>query len=170
MVDGVRASIRAARRSDLHTLADLRMHFLGEAANGEPRLRLMPDARVRIEQILPVWMGLDERVLLVGVSGVAAADDAGQPIAYASGLLRHAPPIFEHQQVGEILEVFVAEAHRGRGLGAALVEVLTEALVGRGAQVLRTAVPMAHAKAQARFEQAGFAPLGVELERRLDRG
>lgn len=170
-----RAAIRAARRRDLHALTDLRLRFLGEAAHADPRLRLMPDARQRTEQALPVWMGQSDRVLLVALDPTLAhgdgpgADDA-PPVGYAMGLLGAVPPVLQHQHVGEILEVHVATTHRGRGLGDALVAVLGDALAGRGAQVLRAAVPVTSPEARARLERAGYAPLQLELERSLDAG
>jgi len=167
MDEAQRPAIRAARRSDLQALTDLRMRFLGEAAHGEPRLRLLADARARTEHALPVWIGQEGRVLLV-----AEADVAGETtvVGYGMGFLRVVPPILVHRYVGEILEVFVTPEARGQGLGATLVKVLTEALIGRGAQVLRAAVPSTHPEAQARLERAGYAPVQIELERGLGRG
>ncbi|MDA1196172.1 MAG: GNAT family N-acetyltransferase [Planctomycetota bacterium] len=163
-----RPSVRAARRSDLQVLTDLRMRFLGEAAHDEPRLRLMPDARVRTEQAFPVWMGHDDRVILLAAP--SEGEDEATPVAYAMGLLRRAPPILASQNVGEILEVYVTPEHRGEGLAAKLVAVLTDALVGRGAEVLRSAVPVGHVAATARLERAGYRPLQIELERSLGAG
>ncbi|MDF1701556.1 MAG: GNAT family N-acetyltransferase [Planctomycetota bacterium] len=173
-MDEARSAVRAARRSDLHALTDLRLHFLGEAAHADARLRLMPDARDRTEHALPVWMGQADRVLLVGLDPAhdpqgPGADNAA-PVAYAMGLLGAVPPVLAAQHVGEILEVHVDPAHRGKGLGDALVAILGEALIGRGAQVLRAAVPSTHEFARARLERAGFAPLQLELERSLDAG
>jgi len=175
MPDGARSAIRAARRSDLHRVADLRMRYLGEAAHGEVRLRLQPDARARTEQALPVWMGHDDRVLIVAEGEpppVAEGEEA--PVApivgYAMGLLNIAPPVLESQHVGEILEVYLDREARGHGLGQALVDVLTDALRGRGAQVLRAAVPVANEAARAQLAHAGYQPLQRILERSLDAG
>lgn len=163
-----RSAVRAARRSDLQALADLRMRFLGEVAHAEPRLRLLADARARTEQTLPVWMGQDDRILIVA-EGVATDDGETVPIVgYAMGLFTSVPPVLQHTNVGEILEVFVVPDARGRGLAGALLNVLTEALTGRGAEVLRASVPVAGNADIARIENAGYAPLQYVLERRLD--
>lgn len=184
MAENGRAAIRAARRSDLQRVADLRMRSLGEAAHAESRLRLQPDARARTEQALPVWMGQDERILIVaegaepgGGQPQEPADDgtpgqeaAGSPplVGYAMGRMNIAPPVLQSQNVGEVLEVFLLPEARGAGLGQALVDVLTEALRGRGAQVLRAAVPVTNKIARAQLERAGYAPLQRILERNLD--
>ena len=176
MADHVRkAAIRAARRSDLHALTDLRLDFLGEAAHADGRLRLMPEARQRTEQALPVWMGQTDRVLVVALdpdlaSGDGPGADDAQPVGYAMGLLGNVPPVLVAQHVGEILEIHVDAAHRGKGLGDALLDVVGRALVGRGAEVLRAAVPSTHADARARLERAGYAGLQFEFERSLDAG
>ena len=175
MAEDARSAIRAARRSDLHRLADLRMRCLGEAAHAEARLRLQPDARARTEQALPVWMGHDDRVLIVAEGQAPAAEEgeeapAAPLVGYAMGLLNVAPPVLQSQHVGEILEVYLEPEARGRGLGEALVNVLTTALKGRGAQVLRAAVPVANEAARAQLARAGYLPLQRILERSLDAG
>jgi len=179
MTEGGRSAIRAARRSDLQRVADLRMRFLGEAAHMEPRLRLTPEARTRTEQALPVWMGQDDRVLIVADSETAppeGGDDEGtagaapQLAGYAMGLLNTAPPVLQNQHVGEILEIYLVPEARGTGIGQALVDVLTEALRGRGAEVLRAAVPVSNETARAQLAHAGYAPLQRILERSLDAG
>ena len=175
MADGGRSAVRAARRSDLHRIADLRMRSLGEAAHDEPRLRLQPDARARTEQALPVWMGQDERILLVaeGPPG-EVGEDGEQPapplLGYAMGRMNVAPPVFQSQHVGELLEIYLLPEARGLGVGQALVDVITEALRGRGAQVLRAAVPVANQAARDQLAHAGYRPLQRILERSLDAG
>jgi ribosomal protein S18 acetylase RimI-like enzyme len=163
--------VRAARRGDLQPLADLRMRHLGELAHGEPRLRLLPDARQRTEQSLPVWMGQEDRILLVaehsapGEEGEAA--DATL-VGYAMGVLVLSPPILRNQHLGEIKECFVAPERRGEGTGGELVAVLTRVLVGRGADVLRAEVPVTNAAASGQLEAAGYRPLQLVMERRMN--
>ena len=196
MIDGARSAMRAARRSDLQRLAELRMRYLGEAAHIEQRLRLLPDARARTEQALPVWMGQDERILIVAEAealGLSAEDgpEAGQSeaatpaadldakaanepprtevVAYAMGVLNTAPPVLASQHVGEILEIYVLPEYRGRGIARALIALVTEALCGRGAQVLRSALPVANEEGRKRLAGAGYVPLQRILERRLDK-
>jgi ribosomal protein S18 acetylase RimI-like enzyme len=174
--DDVRSCIRAARRSDLHQIVDLRMRYLGEAAHLDARLRLLADARARTEQWLPVWMGQEERILLIAEDrAVRRPDGASEgesdhapPAGYAMGVLHTWPPLLQSQHVGEIAECYVVPEARGRGFGRALVQVLSEALRGRGAQVLRAALPVANQDALARLRAAGYVPLQRVMERRLD--
>ena len=49
-----------------------------------------------------------------------------------------------------------------------MVVVLTEALRGRGADVMRAAVPVRNEGAAARLRAEGYLPLQFIMERRLD--
>ena len=91
-------------------------------------------------------------------------------LGYAMGRMNVAPPVFQNQHVGELLEIFLLPEARGLGLGQALVAVITEALRGRGAQVLRAAVPVANEVARSQLQHAGYKPLQRILERQLDAG
>lgn len=163
-------AVRAARRGDLQQLVDLRMRFLGETAHDEPRLRLLPDARQRTEQALPVWMGQEDRILLVAEAPSRSPDGEAGPelIGYAMGLLNVWPPVFQSQHVGEIAECYVNESSRGKGVGGALIKLLTDVLCGRGATVLRGGVPVSNASVRAHLVSAGYAPLQFVMERRLN--
>jgi len=167
MSSGERTRVRAARRHDLSRLVDLRVHYLGETAHLEPRLPLAPDARARTEQAFPVWLGQDDRVVLVAEGD---AVEGGEPplVGYAMGVLETLPPLLARQHVGEITECYVEPPWRGRGLGRSLVAVLSEALSRRGAEALRAAVPVRNEIARARFEAQGFQPLQILLDRRWD--
>ncbi len=164
---GNQASVRAARRQDLPGLVHLRVHYLGETAHLEPRLPIAADARARTEQILPVWLGQEERVLLVA-EGPAPEGVPAPLVGYATGVLDVRPPLLLHQRVGEVLECYVEPPWRGRGVGARLLDVLGEALRGRGAEVVRAAVPVRNEVALERFRRRGFRPLQWIMDRRLD--
>jgi ribosomal protein S18 acetylase RimI-like enzyme len=167
MSSGERARVRAARRHDLPRLVDLRVHYLGETAHLEPRLPLSADTRTRTEQAFPVWLGQDDRVVLVAEGDPGEGGEAPL-VGYAMGLMETLPPVLARQHVGEITECYVEPPWRGRGLGRALVAVLSEALSRRGAETLRAAVPVRNETALARFEAQGFVALQRLLERRWD--
>lgn len=158
--------IRAARRGDVPTLVDLRIRHLGEVAKQAAGIRLLPDARQGTEQALPVWLGQDDRVLLVAAR--AGDDGVDEVVGFAMGLVSTWPPIFRNQHVGEVLECFVETGSRGQGIGNLLVAKLTEILVGRGVEVLRAVVPEGIEGAGARLEGAGYEPLFLVMRRNLD--
>jgi GNAT superfamily N-acetyltransferase len=151
------------------------MRYLGEAAHEEPRLRLLAEARTRTEQALPVWMGQEDCILLVALGPASepvaveeGEEPEGIPVGYAMGVLHTWPPVLKRQRGGEVVEIYVLPEHRGTGLGRGLVQVVTQVLRGRGAQVLRAALPVANEDARTRLRAAGYDPLQVVMERRLD--
>jgi GNAT superfamily N-acetyltransferase len=162
-----RNGVRAAGRHDVPGLVDLRVRFLGERARLTKKPGIPPDVRARNEALLPVWLGQEERVLLVAAGGLAG----GAPDAlhgYALGLVSQWPPLFRRTRVGEVQEVYVEPAARGQGLGRMLLTVLTEVLLARGVEVLRAPVAVEDASSLARFEAQGYRPWQQVLERRQD--
>jgi GNAT superfamily N-acetyltransferase len=161
-----RTGVRAAGRHDVPAVVDLRVRFLGERARLTRKPGIPADVRARSEALLPVWLGQEERVVLVagGAGGGAAID------GYAMGLVSTWPPLFRRTRVGEVLEVFVDPSARGRGHGRALLTVLTEVLRARGVEVLRAPVAVGDHASIARFEAAGYRPWQQVLERRQDGG
>ena len=96
-------------------------------------------------------------------------EELAVPLAgYAMGVVLTSPPLLQSQHVGEIAECFVLPEHRGHGLGRGLVQVLSEVLCGRGAQVLRAALAVHNAGAREPMIAAGYEPLQRVMERRLD--
>ncbi len=160
--------IRAARRGDVPALVDLRIQHLGEIAKQATHVRLLPDARQRTEQTMPVWLGQQGRLVLVAELGSDEEEGESVVVGYAMGLVSTWPPLFKNQKVGEVLECYVAAAHRGHGTGRQLIHKLTEILVGRDVEVLRAIVPEGVDVAHARMVAEGYEPLYVVMRRDLD--
>ncbi|MHC5009963.1 MAG: GNAT family N-acetyltransferase [Planctomycetota bacterium] len=160
-------TIRLARRHDASPLVELRVQFLSEIGRLEPRYELLPDVRHRSEVTLPVWIEQEERVLLVAE---AAGTEEKPPtlVGYATGVVTVWPPIFVHQHVGEVAEVYVLPEARGHGIGARLVQQLSEALRRQGADVLRAPVPVGSEEALERFRGLGYRKLQYVMEKSLE--
>jgi GNAT superfamily N-acetyltransferase len=163
---GTGARLRAGRRHDVPGLVDLRVRYLAETARADPRFGLMPDVRERTSHAIPVWLGQEDRILLVAEEG-GTEDGGGTLVGYATGVLTVWPPVLRNQRVGEVQEVFILPDRRGRGSGLALMARLVDLLRGRGAQVLRAPVPLKNESLRRRFETLGFRALQVVMERNL---
>ena len=66
-----------------------------------------------------------------------------------------------------ISDVFVRPAHRGRGIGRALVDAAVEYARAREAAILRLDVLLANGAARRLYERAGFAARLVEMAKPL---
>lgn len=161
--------VRSARRGDVPELVDLRVQHLGERVSSEPGARLVPDVRARSEQHMPVWLGEEQRILLVAQEGTDE-DEQARLVGYAMGLITRWPPVLKSQRVGEIVELHVLAEFRGTGLGQRLAHRLTQILVGRDVQTLRATVPAGQPAAQARLEAEGYRPLHIVMKRPLAMG
>jgi GNAT superfamily N-acetyltransferase len=158
--------IRVARRHDAPAVVDLRVRYLGETARVDPRFALMPDVRDRTAHAVPVWIGQEDRILLVVEEG-GAEEGTGTLVGYATGVVAVWPPVLKAQRVGEVQEVYLRPERRGRGTGRALLSALCDALLARKAQVLRAPVPLRDEPLLGRFRALGFEPLQVVMERNL---
>jgi ribosomal protein S18 acetylase RimI-like enzyme len=166
------AHVRPLRRGDLARLADLRLWYLAETARLEPRLRLVPDARERLPHAVSVWLGQQERVVLVAedASGATPAGEEPPIVGYGAGAVAVWPPIFRAQRVGELGEIFVVPDRRRHGVGRALLQGVLDALVARGVDVLRAPVPVRNDGTVALFRSLGFDPVLRIAERSLAGG
>jgi ribosomal protein S18 acetylase RimI-like enzyme len=69
--------------------------------------------------------------------------------------------------VPEVQDVFVAEAHRRRGIATQLVEVVETLVRERGGDALSLSVGIGNYAAQALWDRLGFVDAGIEPERIL---
>jgi len=161
------AHVRPLRRGDLPRVGELRLWYLAETARLEPRLRLAEDARDRVGASVAAWWGQDDRVVLVMEDSLALvpAGEEAPLLGYATGLISVWPPVFRVQHVGEISECFIVPTSRGKGHGRVLLAALVDALVRRGAAVLRAPVPARNDGSLGLFQALGFTPWMRVLER-----
>jgi len=159
--------MRPVRRGDLPRLGELRLWYLAETARLEPRLRLADDARDRVASTVVGWWGQDDRVVLLLEDPHALVPSGEEPplLGYATGLISVWPPVFRVQHVGEIAECFIVPSARGKGHGRLLLAGLVDALVRRGAAVLRAPVPAKNDGSLGLFQALGFTPWMRVLEK-----
>jgi GNAT superfamily N-acetyltransferase len=85
------------------------------------------------------------------------AIDAGQWVGMATGVANH-PDGPDHSPM--LISMFVDSSQRGRGVGAALVERVTEWARGIGAKSLHLWATSTNRSAIALYERCGFTPTG----------
>lgn len=97
------------------------------------------------------------------------AEDDGGPLGWAV-FEREEAPIFviaEERTVGHIIELFVAEKARGRGIGSALIRACEDEARRRGLKVLRIGHLSANENAGRVYRAHGFQPYLAELRKYL---
>lgn len=122
------------QRTDADRVADL-ITQLGYPATGEEIVR-------RFEQI----DGQENQIVLV-------ADEDGAAIAWIHTAVH---PNLERDAAAEILGLVVADDHRGRGVGGALVSAAESWARTRGCLALRVRSRIERERAHAFYERRGF--------------
>jgi ribosomal protein S18 acetylase RimI-like enzyme len=95
----------------------------------------------------------------VGAADVLVAEEDGELAGYVA--LRASTPLESNRHVISIHGLAVAEEHRGRGLGRALVEAAAEEATRRGARKLSLRVLGHNTAARGLYEACGFEVEGV---------
>ena len=129
------------------------------------RLRALADAPLAFGSNLAREEAFADATWHERASGAAAgseratfiAVDAGQWVGMATGVARH-PDGPEYSPM--LISMFVDSSQRGRGVGAALVERVTEWARGLGATSLHLWATATNRSAIALYERCGFALTG----------
>ena len=103
----------------------------------------------------------DDMVLL------AAAGPQGELAGFAVGHVRDSGPVFATGKVAEVWDLVVAPAHRGRGLGEALVAALCDRLKEKGCENVTLHVALANEAAVGLYGKLGFRPVMYRMYRSL---
>lgn len=137
MSDG--ESVRLASEAELGPVG--RLHFDFNTEFGDP----VPD---------PAWLAERYRMLIAGgdtdVLGVGAP-----PVGFAA--VRYRPSIYFDGLEAYLAELYIAPAHRGHGLGRALLDGVLERARNRGAQYIDLNTSETDTVAIALYESFGFS-------------
>ena len=141
----------AERISELEPLwASMHAHH---SALGElPGTRSAADSWARRRKQYRSWLGGGNARLLVAEAG-------GEPVGYAFVTWGEGPPTWEvGETVAELESLVVADAHRGGGVGSALVSAAREVARAAGARQMGIGVAHSNAPALRFYERHGFRP------------
>lgn len=103
-------------------------------------------------------------------AGAGAGAEAGTGNRAILGFVMFSPESNTYEQDvtrGVIHNLYVREAHRGGGVGTALVEAAETALEERGFEAVTLEVMAGNADARQFYRDRGFAPHRVEMEKAL---
>jgi ribosomal protein S18 acetylase RimI-like enzyme len=103
-------------------------------------------------------------------SVVLVAERAGEVLGYAYAGLEGNDWLALRGPAGVLHDLLVDPAHRGQGVGRALLEAAVEALVSRGAPRIVLSTAERNEAAQRLFAGAAFRRTMIEMTRELDAG
>jgi len=98
---------------------------------------------------------------------LVASDAAGGAVGYLLGRTRPAPPTMAVRRRGEVLDMFVRPAHRGRGVGSLLMAAAIETMKSRGAGYVVLSVACGNEEASGFYEKLGLRPVARKMYKRL---
>ena len=98
---------------------------------------------------------------------LTATDSAGQVVGYLMAGVTEPPPVFRTKRRGQIWDLFVRPAHRGKGLGRRLMEAAVDGLKARGAEDLLLRVSADNEAAIEFYRKLGLRLVAHEMYRKL---
>lgn len=148
--------IRRAGRRDLESIQVLWQSLREHQVKNDPRLTPSKDgaeiAREHREVILT-----DPR------TGFFVAEEDGELIGFLHAQVDPNDPIYAPERFGTVVDLFVAEPARRRGVGSQLLDYCREWLDSHNLAELRVATPAGNDAARGFFEARGARPLTVLL-------
>lgn len=148
-------TIRRATLADQNRLTELWTAFMEEQAGYDNRLTVADDAAERWNNDLPVW--IDDATIQLWVVTSPGDNLAGFARAHRTG----PPPVYEDCAEVYIDEVFVAEAHRRKGIATALVDTTMAWAASVDAERIRLSTVAASGGAEAFWNAYGASPLAT---------
>ena len=111
-----------------------------------------------------------EREAAANDGAVFMAEIDGEAIGFVCCYADHDDDEMIHEEArphGYVSDIFVAAAHRGRGVGAALLAAAEDHLAGLGFSRVRLSVMAANTEARALYEKRGYRAYDVIYEKPL---
>ena len=160
---GGTVSIRRATQADLPRIGTLGALLVHTHHEFDPKRFLAPTPET--PQGYSWWLGkqlAEERVVVL----VAELD--GRVVGYTYAGIEDTDYMALRGPAGAFYDIVVDPAHRGRGIGRALVDATLAALKARGAPRVVLSTAEQNAAAQRLFAGAGFRRTMIEMTRELD--
>lgn len=99
--------------------------------------------------------------------GVVVAEDAGDIVGIAT-YYQTSDGLVRVDAVGVVEYLYVSPAHRGAGIGTALLDRVEVQLAGRGVEVVELEVLAENEEAMAFYQERGYHPHRHRVAKRID--
>ncbi len=154
---------RRAGRRDLESIEPLWLALRQQEAKLDARLVIAAGAE-RVAR--SHW----EVILADRTTAIFVADDQGELVGFLHAEIRRNEPAYRSERFGEIVDLFVSEPHRSRGIGARLLETAVEWFDSHNAPEYRVSALVASPDAARFFERHGAQPLSLRLAAPISSG
>ena len=152
--------VREAAPGDIDTVVELWCEFQDYHADLDPLFRRAEAGRESFREWVCKPLEAEDGLLLV-------AEEEGRVVAYLLAGEVSRPGIFAERRAGMVYDLALTAAHRGGGIGTALVESALKWFSGRGLTLLQCGVATANEGARAFWRRHGFRPLHEMLVRTI---
>ena len=146
--------VRRAGRRDLEGIQSLWELLREDQAKGDDRLAPVIGASRLVSEHR-------EAILADPRTGFFVAEEQGELIGFLHAQIDPNDPIYAPERYGTIVDLFVTEPSRGRGVGSQLLEYCVEWLCSHNLAEFRVATPAGNEAARRFFEARGARPLTV---------
>lgn len=134
------------------------MARVAAATDAEAVARLLHDFNTEFDTPSPGAVVLADRLRHLLLGDLTWALLAGEP-AVGVALVTLRPNVWYDGPVALLDELYVAPSHRNRGLGTALIELLTDTARGHGVELIEINVDEGDTDARRFYERHGFTPI-----------
>lgn len=150
--------IRLAAKADLEAVVALALALTREENRRQKAVRLTRETRR--------WVAAHQAAL-VSHRQVLVAEAEGAVVGFAC-LVTDVPKLDVAYLSATIAQCYVLPAHRGRGLGAALMKKAAATAKRRGVHAVTLHVSASNRRAEALYRRLGFVPLATKMILPLD--
>lgn len=157
---GGNARIEVADSSVLAQIIDLWTELMEFHQEFEPHYRVKGDAQLEFQAYLYESMESDESMVLVAMDGE-------ETVGYSISRIAEHPPVFEIETFGLIVEIYVKEEYRRRGLASSMLDEIVRRFDSRGIGRLELHIAAGNEAALAFWESQGFRVYESVLSRDL---
>jgi GNAT superfamily N-acetyltransferase len=153
--------IRRARLSDLQHILPLWHELMAfHMRRTGPMLALAPDAEKR-------WGAFAKKNIRSPNGLVLVAEIDGEIVGYSLNFIKNNVPVYRLRRLGYMSDLFVKEAHRGKGISSAFRKEAFAWFRKRGMRYASIVVHAINPDAKRIYRGWGFAEQHIEMRRRL---
>ncbi|MFO7792296.1 MAG: GNAT family N-acetyltransferase [Candidatus Saliniplasma sp.] len=146
----MKLNIRQVRKYEINDLADMWYELASMHEDIMEGYELSDDPKISWTSFIKEGMEKEGMVTFV-------AEKDGEIVGFVNTVLRQRPPFFKKRDIGLILDLFVKEEERGKGIGSTLVGAAESWIKNRGVNLAILTVSPVNQTALDFWNERGYA-------------